>query len=250
MRLPRLTSFLLPLFVALPLHAQDLATTCRATSSYDVTLQPDSLLFDRPSPAPVRVELSQGNLRVDGVAVRLDAEDQDRLALFERDLRALAPRVRAVAQRGVDIAVRGLHEEAAGMGLDADTRVQLDQRLAADAASLKQRIATSNSTKDWQGDAMNQFVTRIQGDLLPLVAGDLGQQALNAAMNGDLQGAADLRDRAANLATQLEPRMRQRMQALRPQIAALCPAIQQLSALQQGVRDDHGRALNLLQIGE
>lgn len=249
MRLRHPSLFLLPLLAALPLHAQDLAATCHATSSYDLTLRPDSLLFDRPAPAPTRVELASGALRVDGAAVPLDAEDQDRLSLFERDLRALAPRVRAVAQHGVDIAVRALHEEAAGMGLGADTQAELDRRLAADAANIKQRIAASDSTKDWQGDAMNQYVSQIEGDLLPLVAGDLGQQALNAAMSGDLQTAAALRDRAANLATQLEPSMRQRMQALRPQIEALCPSIRELSALQQGVRDGRGRPLDLLQVG-
>ncbi|GAB3780560.1 DUF2884 family protein [Dyella agri] len=250
MRFCRLPLFLLPLLAVLPLHAQDLATTCHATSSYDVTLRSGSVLFDRSAPTPTRVELSQGALRVDGAAVPLNAEDQDRLSLFERDLRALAPQVRTVAQHGVDIAVRGLREEAAGMGLDADTRVQLDQRLAANAASLKRRIAASNSTHDWQGGAMDQTINQIESDLLPLIAGDLGQQALNAAMGGDLQTAGDLRDRAANLATQLEPRMRQRMQALRPQIAALCPAIRQLATLQQGVRDNRGRPLDLLQIGQ
>ena len=241
--------FLLPLCAVPPLQAQDLAATCHATSSYDVTLRPDSVLFDRPSPAPTRVELSQGALRTDGVAVPLNAEEQDRMSLFERDLRALAPRVRSVARHGVDIAVQGLHEEAAGMGLGADTRAELDRRLQADAASLKQRIAASNSTHDWQGGAMEQTIDRIEGDLLPLIAADLGQQALDAAMSGDLQAAAGLRDRAANLATQLEPRMQQRMQALRPQIEALCPAIRQLAALQQGVRDGKGRPLDLLQIG-
>lgn len=249
MQLRRLPLLLLPLFAALPLHAQDLATTCHATSSYDVTLRPDSLLFDRSSPAPTRVELDQGALRVDGAAVSLNAEDQDRMTLFERDLRALAPRVRSVAQHGVDIAVQGLRKEAAGMGLGADTQAELDHRLQADAASLKQRIAASNSTHDWQGGAMDQYVSQIEGDLLPLIAADLGQQALDAAMSGDLQAAASLRDRATNLATQLEPRMRQRMQALRPQIEALCPAIRQLSTLQQGVRDNRGRPLDLLQIG-
>jgi hypothetical protein len=96
---------------------------------------------------------------------------------------------------------------------------------------------------------MEQAIDRIEGDLLPLIAADLGQQALDAAMSGDLQAAAGLRDRAANLATQLEPRMQQRMQALRPQIEALCPAIRQLAALQQGMRDGKGRPLDLLQIG-
>ena len=249
MRPCRLPLFLLPLLVALPLHAQDLAATCHASSSYDVTLRPDSLLFDRATPAPTRVELGRGVLRADGVAVPLSAEEQDRLSLFERDLRALAPRVRTVAQHGVDIAAQGLREEAAGLGLGADTRAQLDQRLATDTASLKQRIAASNSTHDWQGNAMDQYVAQLENDLLPLVAGDLGQQAIGAAMGGDLQAAADLRDRATNLATQLEPRMRSRMQALKPQIQALCPAIRQLATLQQGLRDAQGRPLNLLEIG-
>ncbi len=250
MHLRCLLPCLLLLLAALPLHAQDLAATCHATSSYDVTLRPGSVLFDRPSPAPTQVELSQGTLRVDGVVVRLNAEDQDRLTLFERDLRALAPRVRTVARHGVDIAAQGLREEAAGMGLGADTRAELDRRLATDAAELKQRIAASDSTHDWQGNALDRYVSQVEGDLLPLIAADLGQQALDAAMNGDLQTAADLRDRAATLATQLEPRMRQRMQALRPQIMALCPAIRQLSSLQRGVRDNQGRALDLLQIGQ
>lgn len=250
MRLCRLLPFLLSLLAVLPLQAQDLAATCHATSSYDLTLRPGSLLFDRTSPAPTQVELSRGTLRTDGVTVPLSPENQDRVSLFERDLRALAPRVRTVAEHGVDIAAQGLRQEAAGMGLGADAQVQLDQRLAADAASLKQRIAASNSTHDWQGGAMDRYVSQIESDLLPLIAADLGQQALSAAMSGDLQTAAGLRDRAANLATQLEPRMRQRMQALRPQIEALCPAIRQLATLQQGVRDGKGRPLDLLQIGQ
>jgi hypothetical protein len=234
----------------LPLQAQQFASTCHATSSYDVTLKTDSLLFDRPSPAPFHVELQQGALRTDGVAVRLNAEDQDRLVLFERELRALAPRVRTVAQHGVDMAVQAMRAEAAGLGLSADTRVELDHRLNAHASELKQRIAASRSTHDWQGDAADQTMNQIAADLVPLLAADLGQQAINAALNGDLQTAADLRDRAAGLATNLQPRLQQRMQALRPQIEALCPSIQRLAELQQGVRGSDGRPLNLLQVGQ
>ena len=43
MLLRRLPLFLLPLLAALPLRAQDLAATCHATSSYDVTLRPGSV---------------------------------------------------------------------------------------------------------------------------------------------------------------------------------------------------------------
>lgn len=231
-----------------PLYAQDLAATCHATSSYDVTLRVDSLLFDRPSPTPMRVELQQGNLRTDGVAVSLDPEQQDRLTLFERDFRALVPRVREVAQNGVDMAVQALRAEVANLGLDADTRAEFDRRLGTHASELKQRIARSQSTHDWQVDAMQQYINQWAGDLMPLLVADLGQQAVNAALAGDLQGAASLRDRAGSLAADLQPRMQQRLQALRPQIETLCPAIQRLGRLQQNLRDSRGRPLDLLQI--
>ncbi len=237
------------LLTVLPLHAQDLAATCHASSSYDVTVNPGSILFDRSAPAPLRVQLQQGSLRTDGSAVRLSMEDQDRLTLFERDLRALLPRVRQVADHGVDMAVQAMRAEAAGMGLGADTMSELDNRLDADARGLKQRIANSRSTHDWNGDVAQQYANQIVAELTPLVAGDLGQQAINAALGGDLQTAADLRDRATALATDLQPRLQRRMQALQPQIAALCPAIRRLAGLQQGVRGADGRPLDLLQVG-
>ena len=244
---------LLPLMLLLclsPSHAQDLAATCHASSSYDITLKPASLLFDRSSPAPFHVDMQDGSLHTDGKAVSLNAESQDRLALFERQLRALVPRVRSVAQNGVDLAVKGVRAEADGMGLSAETRAELDRRLNTHANELKRRIALSQSTHDWQGDFADQTMNQIAADLLPLLASDLGQQAINAALSGDLQTAASLRDRGASLATQLQPRMQQRMQALRPQIRALCPAIEKLASLQQGVRGSNGQPLNLLQLGQ
>lgn len=241
---------LLLLLLAVPvLHARDLAATCHASSSYDVTLNAGDVLFDRTGPAPLQVDIRHGELRTDGVAVRLDAEDRDRMTLFERDLRALAPQVRAVARNGVDMAVQALRTDVRGMGLGADTRAEFDRRLAAHAAELKQRIAASRSTHDWQGDAIDQYANQVATDLLPLLAADLGQQAVNAALSGDLQTAASLRDRATALATELQPRLQQQMLALKPQIEALCPEIRRLADLQHGVRGSRGQPLDLLQIG-
>ena len=245
----RATAALMLSLAALPLGAQDLPGTCHATSSYDVTLNTDSVVFDRPSPAPARVELQHGTLRADGAPVKLNAENQDRMVLFERDLRQLAPRVKTVAQNGVDMAVRAVQAEAGGLGLSAETRVELDQRLHARAGELKARIAASRSSHDWDGDATSQYANQMASDLFPLIAGDLGQQAIDAALGGDLQAAATLRDRAASLTTEMQPRLLARMQALRPQIQALCPAIQQLAELQQDVRGTQGQPLDLLQTG-
>lgn len=237
-------------FASLGARAQDLATTCQASSSYDLTLQPSQLLFDRPQPAPFHVEMHDGHLRTDGAAVALRPEEQDRLSLFERELRALAPRAKAVARNGVGLLAQAVRDEAANMGLSADTMAELDRRLGARVAELKQRIDASNSTRDWQGDLAEQYANQVAGDLLPVLAGDLGQQAIQAAMSGDVQAAASLRDRASDLATQLRPRLERRMQALRPQIQALCPSIRRLAELQQEVRGANGQPLNLLQIAQ
>ena len=232
------------------LHAQDLAKVCHATSSYDLTVEPDRLVFDRAAPAPTRVVLSHGTLQTDGQSVRLNDEDQDRLDLFQQDLRALMPRVKAVAQHGVGLTIQAIQDESGSLSLDADTRAELDRRLSAQSAELRQRIATSQSTHDWHGDAADQYANQVIGDIAPLLASALGQQAVNAAMSGDLQQAAELRDRATNLATGFQPRLQQRLQVLRPEIQALCPAIQRLSELQLGIRASNGRPLNLVQIGQ
>ncbi|GAA0715956.1 DUF2884 family protein [Dokdonella soli] len=230
-------------------RAQDLATTCHASSSYDLTIAPDALRFDRTTPAPKRIDLRNGQLGVEGTAVRLNAEDSDRLALFEHDLRALVPKVKAVAAEGVDLAVKSVRAETANLGLSAQTRGELDQRLAARSAELKRRIVASTSTHDWQGDAFDGYADDIAADIVPLLAADLGQQAVSAAVSGDLDAAATLRDRAADLAGDLRPRLERRMQALGPRIQALCPSVRHLYELQRDMRAN-GRPLDLLQVGK
>lgn len=229
-------------------QAQDLASTCHASSSYDLTLAPDALLFDRAAPTPQRVELHAGKLAVDGANVRINTEDSDRLALFEREVRTLLPKVRAVAQNGVDLALRAVRAETAELDLDAQSQADIERRLALHGAQLKQRIATSVSTHDWQGDAFDRYAEDIAADIVPLLAADLATQAVTTALGGDLDAASTLRDRAAQLPGDLRPRLERRMLALRPQIQSLCPSIQRLYDLQRDVRGANGRPLGLLQM--
>jgi hypothetical protein len=231
-------------------HAQDLAAACHATSSYDLSIGATQLLFDRAAPEPRRIVFENGSLRIDGQPIALNDEDQDRVAVFERDARALEPRVKAIANEGVDIAVQTVREQAGTLNLSADTRAELDRRLATHVADLKLRIANSQSTHDWHGDEANAYANQIAEDIAPVIAADLGQQAVNAALNGDMQTAENLRERATDLASQLQPRLQRHMQVLRPQIQALCPDIRRLADLQEGLRDGRGRPLDLLRVGQ
>jgi hypothetical protein len=250
MRMKRSLAALILVVAAGTLHAQDLAKVCHATSSYDLTVQPERLVFDRDAPAPARVVLGPGTLQTDGSNVSLSYEEQDRLDLFQRDLRALMPRVKAIAQQGVDVTLQLVRDESNSLNLDADTQAELNRRLAAHSAELRQRIADSQSTHDWHGDAADRYANEVVSDIAPLLVSALGQQAVSAAMGGDLQQAATLREQASNLAEGFQPRLERRLQVLRPEIQALCPDIQRLSALQTGIRASNGRPLNLVLIGQ
>jgi hypothetical protein len=230
-------------------HARDdFADVCHASSSYDLTITPAGLLFDRAEGSPRRIELRAGKITLDGATLRLNVEDGDRLALFEQELRALLPKVKTVARNGVDLAIRAVHEETASVGASAETLAALDARLAARGGALKRRISASTSTRDWQDDGVDREAAGIAADIAPMLATDLGEQAVAAALAGDVDAAAALRDRAAQMAGDLRPRLEQRMQALRPQIEALCPSVRRLNELQRGVRGANGRPLDLLDI--
>ncbi|MGN6521192.1 MAG: DUF2884 family protein [Dokdonella sp.] len=230
-------------------RATDFEDTCAASSSYDLVVGADALVFERGAPAPRRVEWRDGRLRVDGVVVRLNTEDADRLGLFARELRALVPKVKAIALRGLDLATGVVRTETRRLATSADTRAEVDRRIAAHAAELRARIAASTSTREWQAEAFERDVAGWSADLAPLLVADVGRGAITAALDGDLDEAVALQARASELGNGLQPKIERRLRDLRPQVEALCPSIRRLHELQDGVRDGDGRPLDLLDIG-
>lgn len=218
---------------------------CGLHSSYDLTLDGDALRFQRAGPAPREVKLAADRLRIDGRAVVLDAADQGRIAAFVRIVHALVPKVRASGRRGVALAADAVRAEAAERGLDD---APFEAELGATERRLDARIRNSRSTLDWRGDAAGQALAGDVAPVLARLAGGLGQQALDAALQGDLQRAAALRDRAASLQSALQSRILVRLQALQPQVQALCPDLQRLDALESGLTLPGGTSLDLLQI--
>ncbi|SFW74800.1 DUF2884 family protein [Luteibacter sp. UNCMF366Tsu5.1] len=231
--------------------AQDLSTTCRVASTYDLTVQPDALVFERAEVAPRRIRMDDGALEVDGRPLALRPDEQDRVALFERNVRALVPKAKAIASDGIDLAARAVRDEAATAAPGAVASGDLDRVLNSRVAEIKRRIATSQSTRDWQEDAMRAYAQEIVSDVGPLLTQDVGSEAMQLAMNGDLQGAAALRDRVASVSTGGQARVVARVEtALKPRIQALCPSVRQLFDLQSGLHDASGRPLQLLEPGE
>jgi hypothetical protein len=230
--------------------AQDMGTTCQVASTYDLTVRPDSLVFERADVAPRTVRMQDGNLSTDGRPVSLRPDEQDRVALFERNVRALVPKVKAIANDGVDLAARAVRDEAATAAPGAAGSGELDRVLNTRVADIKRRIAASQSTRDWQEDAMRAYAQEIVSDVTPILTQDVGGEAMQLAMNGDLQEAAALRDRVASVSTGGQARVVARLEAaLKPRVQALCPSIRQLIDLQSGLHDATGRPVLLLEPG-
>jgi hypothetical protein len=235
-------------------HAQeDFTGICHASSSYDLTVKPQSIEFDRPSPARRIVAMHAGKVSVDGVNLRLNTEDGDRAALFEDEVRALVPKAKTIADRGVDLVVKAIRSTLAQEFDDAGTRAQFDRVLDRRSAELKRRIADSTSTHDWQGDAFDRYTDQITSELAPLVTSAYAERAAAAAREGDLGSVLSMGAQRGGLIagvidSDLAQRLASTLAPLRPQIQALCPSLQRLADLQRGVRGPDGKPLDLIGI--
>lgn len=241
------------LAVAQTANAQeDFSNLCHASSSYDLTVGPSSLEFDRSSPAPRKVTMHAGSVSVDGIPLRLNTEDGDRIALFEDEVRALVPKAKGIADQGVERVVKAIRATLAAEFDDADTRAQFDRVLARRSAELKRRIADSMSTHDWQGDSFDRYTDAITADLAPLVTSAYAERAAASAREGDLGAVLAGAHPGGLLAGVIDGDLGQRLAAtlapLRPQVKALCPSLQRLADLQRAVRGADGKPLDLIGI--
>lgn len=231
--------------------AQDTLDVCHAHSSYDLTVAPDALVFDRADAAPHEVRMHGGTLVVDGKAITLGPADQGRVQAFQRGVRDLIPEVRDLATQGVDLAAQAVREQARESAPQLAASGELDRRMDAEVAGFKSRIADSDSTHDWHGQAFRQYVGQRVAGIVPLLAGGMLQQSVGLAMSGDLDGVARLRGQAANLSAALQTRIRHKLTRLKPRIRALCPSVEALDRLEDGLdaRMPDGSRLNLLTVG-
>lgn len=236
------------LLMAVAGHA--LAQTCRTSSNYEISLIDGALQFDRKNTPPQRLEMRRGVLMVDAKAITLGADDRKRVVAFETKVRELIPRIKVIAQQGVDLMVAAIREEAARSSPAAAVRPELNARVDARAQELKSRIANSTTSKEWQPAAMSGYMATILADVAPMISGDLAQKALDLTMKGDLGGVMALKEQATALRDSLEKRIQSKLDTLQPDIQALCPSLRELDRIEAAVTQplpDRSR-LNLIRI--
>lgn len=219
--------------------------TCDFDSDYDLRIAGDRLEFTRDSGAPASVVMRQGRLIVDGVEARLSAEDSRRVAEFEREARALLPEAKGIALDAVDIAFTALTEVVRGLSDDAAPTLA---RLEDARAELVEHVQSADGTAGFDGDFIEDTVTGLVGEVVPLIVRDVAAGAVAAALSGDESKIREFERRAERMERELEDRVETSAKSLEARAEALCPRIARLDEIEDGLafRQPDGSALQLL----
>lgn len=229
--------------------APELAGTCGAESTYDLSIGPDWLHFQREQPRPDDIRMGAGRLQLQREEMPINLEDRDRLVLFEQVLRDLVPEVKALAKRGVDLALEAVREEMLAL-TGRPPGPQAEAQLRSRRDQVHARIDASSSTRDWQGEAFEREAQAMVNELVPVLAAEVARRGMDLAMAGDMAGAAALQRQAQALPQTMRSRIERSLAPLQPEVARLCPRVRELAELNRGMslRLEDGRPLELLRL--
>ena len=220
---------------------------CEVHSDYDLSLDDDSLRFEREGGTPGRIEIRRGRLLVDGEAMALGAADQARLERYEAQALRMAPEVREVALEAVDIAFTALAEVARGLSDDPDETLA---KLHEARREVARRLDGAN-TAAIDDEALDAMMEETVASLVPALVGDLVKSALAAAFTGDTARAEALEARAERMEAEIERLVEPRAKALERRAEALCAQVAALDAIEEEFefRLPGGERLDLLRSG-
>ena len=221
--------------------------TCDFDSDFDLRIERDGLVFHRDQGAPMKVEMRDGLLRVDGAIVTLTPADRARVRRIESEVRALVPEVKAIALDAVGIASEALTHVAATLaGADADKAVA---RMDEIGAELRAKIERSDDSGDWSDAQFEQAIKELTAEAVPMLVGSVTSLAIQAALSGDASAAQALESRVEGMEKELEARVERRSKALESRAELLCPRVAALDRIESELelRLADNRALDLLQ---
>lgn len=236
----RKTLSLLTLAIGVALGAQAQAhdlhihgDRCSFTTDYDVRVNDAGIAFSRDDGTPAKVFMHDGQLRVDGRAVTVNAADAARLRDYEGTVRSLLPEVAGIAREGLDIGFSALTTVATTFAEDGDERARLLARLNRNHAQALSRIDAGLGSGVWgRHDMQDALGDSVEGAVSELVS-TVTAGAVKAALSGDQTRIAALEARADSLEKTIDREVDARADRLEVRARAMCPRLAALDQLQQ-----------------
>lgn len=240
--------------LTLPAHARvyslELHTSCSVNSPYNLAVRADGLQFTRDNGRPHHVFMHDGQLRVDGQPLAVNAKDAMRLRQYETNVRALLPQVTAIARDGVGIGFNALTTVAVTFADTPDERTRVIQQLAGQRVQMLGKIDQSLGQGRWEPDDFDQMMDEDMGDAVATLVSTVASRAVKAALSGDQAQVAALEARAQSLDSSIEKAVDGPAEGLGKRADALCPQLVELDQLQQqfDVRLRDGKPLTLMSV--
>jgi hypothetical protein len=206
---------------------------CSFNSDYDVQIKADGIAFRRDGDHPYEIFMHDGQLRVDGHAVAVSAQDAARLRSYEQQVRDLLPAMAGIARDGIDIGYSAMTTVAATLTDDSDERTRIMAKLRDRHAVALQQIDVTLGHGFWKaGDSGETFGAAVEEAVADMV-GSITGDVLKDALSNDPSKLASLEARTSSLETTLDKAVEQPANKLARRADALCPRLSQLEQLQE-----------------
>lgn len=222
---------------------------CGFRTDYDVRVDQAGIAFTRHNGEPASVFMHEGQLRVNGHVLAVNADDAARLRQYEGTVRDVLPEVAGIVREGLDIGFGAMTTVATTFAPSGDERERLLDRLKRDRIAALQRVNAGLGHGVWTQDGLDDVMEEsIQGAVSELVS-TVTAGAVKAALSGDQAQLAALEARADSLDATIEKEVDARAAKLDARARLLCPRFATLERLQQSFqfRLPDGSPLRLIQ---
>lgn len=221
------------------------ADHCGYDSAYDVQARPTGIDFSRSGKVPADVFMHDGELRVNGRAIAVSADDAVRLRDYEAGMRELLPQLAGIAQEAVGIGFDSLAIVASTLGGSRHHRAALVDDLNRQRRDALRQLDEHISANRWDPQGIEPAIAKPMTDAANALASSLTHHVLWLALTGR---ASKVEARADSIDASIGKEMDARSGQLEARAKAVCPRLQALDQLQQkfSFRLADGSALELI----
>ncbi len=212
-------------------HDHDGLDLCDVDSDYDLRLSERAIVFSRDDGSPRTVEMSAGSLTVDGVEMKLSAEDRARIADYEASVREIVPEVKAIAFEAIQIAF-GAVEQVARAFVSEEEITRTAERMREARIAIERELEGAFEDNAWSERDFERVVEHSVESIVPLIIGDVVGNAIRIALTGDEAAAAELEARVEKMEAAIERDVERRADELEKRADALCPMVADLDRIE------------------
>jgi hypothetical protein len=215
---------------------------CDVDSDYDLNVTDKSVILTRDKTGtPKAIVMRDGRMFIDDAWVNLSKDDSQRVAEYEKHVRATLPLAAQIGRDAADIAFTALGEVATGLSAHPE---QTRAALAKSRAEIDKRLERSVSANRFNGNELGNSISHAISEVLPLVIGDIVGGAVSAAFSGDEARI----ERMNNVDKEIERRVKPREKQLEARAEDLCRRMEALDAIDDAItyRLPDGRKLDLI----